>query len=334
MIAAADDGPTTEQILAAVDAVQDEAIDFLRSIVSIDSTLDNGEGRVQDAVYDHLVRVLGDGGVGGGAVVAAGKRKSVGGYGDRSIFEVTRHPVRLDDIRHRKGYSPVDWDYGDDQKFNVVARYPGRGRDHRGDDDDGRDQANKNNDAVLLVGHVDVVPASASDGWTDDPFSPVVRNGRMYGRGVGDMKAGIVAMVYAIVALRDLGYAPGGGGGDDMHGHRGGVHGEWSARVSPRFARRPRRGRREGGDGQEDGGHNTGTVPLDSHRPTGRVVAHRHRNREAMPRPIDVERIERHRGSVRDLRFPQVARDKVQRAEGGSPSGIPRDRPSRELQSW
>jgi acetylornithine deacetylase len=214
MIAAADDGPTTEQILAAVDAVQDEAIDFLRSIVSIDSTLDKGEGRVQDAVYDHLVRVLGDGGVvGGGAVVAARKRKSAGGYGGRSFFEVTRQPVRIDDIRHRKGYSPVDWDYDDDQKFNVVARYPGRGRDHRGgDDDDGRDRANRNNDAVLLVGHVDVVPASASDGWTDDPFSPVVRNGRMYGRGAGDMKAGVVAMVYAIVALRDLGYAPGGGG--------------------------------------------------------------------------------------------------------------------------
>jgi len=53
--------PTTEEILAAVDSVQDDAIEFLRTIVSIDSTLDKGEGRVQDAIYDHLMRVLGGG---------------------------------------------------------------------------------------------------------------------------------------------------------------------------------------------------------------------------------------------------------------------------------
>ncbi len=34
----------------------------------------------------------------------------------------------------------------------------------------------------------------------------------MYGRGAGDMKVGVVVMVYAMVALRDMGYAPGGGG--------------------------------------------------------------------------------------------------------------------------
>ncbi len=52
---------------------------------------------------------------------------------------------------------------------------------------------------VHLNGHFDVVPAG--DGWTVDPFGGVVRDGRIYGRGVCDMKAGIAAAVFAIEAI-------------------------------------------------------------------------------------------------------------------------------------
>lgn len=54
--------------------------------------------------------------------------------------------------------------------------------------------------AVHLNGHLDVVPAGA--GWTVDPFAGVVRDGRIYGRGTCDMKAGIAAAVYAAEAIR------------------------------------------------------------------------------------------------------------------------------------
>ncbi len=64
---------------------------------------------------------------------------------------------------------------------------------------------------MLLVGHIDVMLACQSDGWTDHPFSPVVQGGQMYRRGVGDMKVGVAAMVHVIVALLDLGYVPAGG---------------------------------------------------------------------------------------------------------------------------
>ncbi|MEW6322304.1 MAG: acetylornithine deacetylase/succinyl-diaminopimelate desuccinylase family protein [Acidobacteriota bacterium] len=57
--------------------------------------------------------------------------------------------------------------------------------------------------AVHLNGHVDVVPAGA--GWTVDPFGGVVRDGRIYGRGACDMKAGIAAAVYAAEAIRRAG---------------------------------------------------------------------------------------------------------------------------------
>jgi acetylornithine deacetylase len=39
-----------------------------------------------------------------------------------------------------------------------------------------------------------------------DPFDPVIHDGRMYGHGAGDMKACVVAIIYAIVGLRKLGY--------------------------------------------------------------------------------------------------------------------------------
>jgi len=56
---------------------------------------------------------------------------------------------------------------------------------------------------VHLNGHFDVVPPG--DGWTLDPFGGLVRDGRIYGRGSCDMKAGIAAAVYAAEAIRRAG---------------------------------------------------------------------------------------------------------------------------------
>jgi succinyl-diaminopimelate desuccinylase len=52
-------------------------------------------------------------------------------------------------------------------------------------------------------GHFDVVPAG--DGWTVDPFAGVVRDGKLFGRGATDQKAGIAASIFAVEAIRRAG---------------------------------------------------------------------------------------------------------------------------------
>ena len=56
---------------------------------------------------------------------------------------------------------------------------------------------------VHLNGHIDVVPAG--DGWTVDPFGGLVQDGKIFGRGVCDMKAGIAAAVFAAEAIERAG---------------------------------------------------------------------------------------------------------------------------------
>ena len=74
-------------------------------------------------------------------------------------------------------YEPID------RRTNVMARIPGR--------DPGRP-------ALVVHGHLDVVPAVAQD-WSVDPFEGLVRDGMLWGRGAVDMK-NMNAMILTAVA--------------------------------------------------------------------------------------------------------------------------------------
>ncbi len=54
-----------------------------------------------------------------------------------------------------------------------------------------------------ILAHLDVVPAG--NGWSiTEPFEPLVRDGRIYGRGTTDDKGPAVAALYAMKAVKDL----------------------------------------------------------------------------------------------------------------------------------
>jgi acetylornithine deacetylase len=102
-----------------------------------------------------------------------------------------RIPTEPEALRDHPGFSPPLISYAG--RDNVAAIHTPREAKGR---------------SLALQGHVDVVPEGAADLWITPPFEPSVRDGRMYGRGAGDMKAGIVSYLTAFQALRLAGLQP------------------------------------------------------------------------------------------------------------------------------
>ena len=62
-------------------------------------------------------------------------------------------------------------------------------------------------DGIGIFGHADVVPVN--DDWVKTtPFEPIEENGFLYGRGISDNKAGVIASLYALLALKAVGKEP------------------------------------------------------------------------------------------------------------------------------
>jgi acetylornithine deacetylase/succinyl-diaminopimelate desuccinylase-like protein len=60
---------------------------------------------------------------------------------------------------------------------------------------------------ILILAHLDVVEALASD-WTTDPFKLIEKDGYFYGRGTGDDKGGAVPSMVALMKLKASGFKP------------------------------------------------------------------------------------------------------------------------------
>ena len=100
--------------------------------------------------------------------------------------------VRFDKLKDHPGFS--DDGFSPDSRMNVIGQWH--------NDGDGR--------SLILNGHVDVVPTGPENLWNKSPWSGSVKNGRIYGRGSCDMKAGLGAGIFAVQVLQSIGFKPDG----------------------------------------------------------------------------------------------------------------------------
>jgi acetylornithine deacetylase len=108
---------------------------------------------------------------------------------DRLGFNPSRVPIDPSLLNDHPGFAPVPWTY--EGRYNVIGTRPA-------DSGGGK--------SALFNGHLDVVSPEPLAGWAHDPFGPMEKEGWLYGRGAGDMKAGIAAMTYAVRAIDIAGF--------------------------------------------------------------------------------------------------------------------------------
>jgi acetylornithine deacetylase len=106
-------------------------------------------------------------------------------------LQVQKHTADIDNLRKHPGFmASASSDYGN--RPNVIGQLRG----------------SSNHRSLILNGHVDVVSAEPEKDWTRDPWGGEIEGDRLYGRGAGDMKAGLIANLYALKVLNRAGLQP------------------------------------------------------------------------------------------------------------------------------
>ena len=158
------------QVSSWVEKNTDYILDNLSRIVQIktvNSPPTGNEKPGQDYLYDMVSRFIPE--------------------GDIDVFEVDDVEGVRENPLFEAQIDGIERVY--DNRPNVVARIPGTG--------EGK--------SMVFSGHMDVVKVF-EDSWEvfADPFSGRVKDGRIYGRGVLDMKAGLMCGFYALKCIKDL----------------------------------------------------------------------------------------------------------------------------------
>lgn len=99
-------------------------------------------------------------------------------------FSTDMWEPQIDRLKKHPGFVPVE-NKSYKGRPNIVGVYKGKGG--------GR--------SLVLNGHVDVVPVEDPHKWNYDPWSGEVKDGKMFGRGALDMKAGLGTIIMAAEAI-------------------------------------------------------------------------------------------------------------------------------------
>jgi acetylornithine deacetylase len=158
----------TKEIGAAVEALRSKLIAFLQTLVQT-PTLPGHEQKAQHFVADKL-RALG--------------------------LHVDVVSAELEDLKHHPAFCDDGVPFHD--RLNVVGRWHGTGRS----------MSKTQPRSLILNGHMDVVPTGNEALWSDSPWSGAIRDGKLFGRGSCDMKAGVTANIFAVQALQAMGFHP------------------------------------------------------------------------------------------------------------------------------
>jgi acetylornithine deacetylase len=160
---------TVQKISAKVDSLRDELVAFLSKLVQFPTL--PGQEQAAQQFYAEQLRGLG--------------------------LETQILPSRKEELDWHPAFCDDGFEFKD--RLNVVARWTGSGKKN-----------NKKNPprSLILNGHMDVVPPGNEALWTHAPWSGEIKDGKVFGRGSCDMKAGLTANLYAVRVLQSLGFHP------------------------------------------------------------------------------------------------------------------------------
>ena len=103
---------------------------------------------------------------------------------------VTRFEPDIEKVKQHPAFIDTKMSY--DNRSNIIATLPG----------------DPNSQSLILNGHIDVVSPEPVENWKRDPWSGEIAGNRLYGRGAGDMKAGLLANFFALKAIKRTGITP------------------------------------------------------------------------------------------------------------------------------
>lgn len=149
---------------------KDEYLQYLKELVACDT------------------QVLGHG-------IAGGREKSGQEYLENLFKKMGADAIVKDPMKEEiiqkclEMYREGNPGHNQEDRYNVYADFYGRDRSK----------------SLMFNGHIDTMPPGDVNEWITPPHMPTVRDGKLYGLGAADMKAGLMAGVLAVKLLQDAG---------------------------------------------------------------------------------------------------------------------------------